>query len=193
MQADEIYYDMKKGETAGADVLQEVFGTSVPEEVAKIMIEKGEIQFTQRYRQQLFEAKKKQIVTAIHRCAVDPKTGIPHPIARIENAMEEAKIKIDYTKSVEKQVKEIIPLLQPIIPISVEEFTFSVHVPTNFVSTVLKLLKTNAKLLKENWGADGSGFFVYKVPSGQSQDLIEKLNSMTHGSITLEKMSNDRY
>ena len=31
----------------------------------------------------------------IHRNAVDPKTGLPHPPQRIESAMEEAKIHVD--------------------------------------------------------------------------------------------------
>lgn len=193
MQADEIYKDMKKGEIASPNELSEIFGTSNPEEVAKIMIDKGEIQFTQKYRQKLYDIKSKQIINAIHRCAVNPKTGLPHPIARIENAIEEAKIKIDFVKSAEKQVKEIIPLLQPIIPISVEEFTFSIHVPSNYVGTVLKVLKGSAKLLRENWGSDGSGFFTFKIPSGQSQDLIDKLNSLTHASITLEKITNGKF
>ena len=57
----------------------------------------------------------------IHRNGVDPKTKLPHPIQRLENAFEEAKIKIDERRSAEDQVKEILDKLRPVLPISFEK------------------------------------------------------------------------
>jgi ribosome maturation protein SDO1 len=42
----------------------------------------------------------------IHRICIEPKSGLPHPIIRIENAMEEAKVKIDENKPAEDQISE---------------------------------------------------------------------------------------
>ena len=53
----------------------------------------------------------------IHANGIDPKTNLPHPLQRIENALEEANVKIDEHKSEEKQVEEIVRKLQPILPI----------------------------------------------------------------------------
>lgn len=188
IQANKIFSDMKKGLLSTEEDLKKVFNTTDVFKIAKVMIDKGEIQFTQKYRQEIHEKKLKKIINIIHRNAVDPKTKLPHPINRIEAAMEEAKIKIDYNKSAESQVKEIMQKLQPIIPISVEEFEFSVHAPTHYAAKVKGILLSEGTLVNERWLHDGSAMFVVRIAAGRSQDLISNLNSQTHASVNIEKI-----
>lgn len=188
IEAEDIFSDMKKGLFANEESLLKVFNTTDPIKVAKIMIEKGEIQFTQKYRQELHERKFKKVVNIIHRNAIDPRTKLPHPINRIEAAIEEAKIKIDYNKSAESQIKEIMKKLQPIIPMSVEEFEFSIHVPMHYASKIKSILHSETSILNERWMADGSGMFVVRIAAGRSQDLISNLNKLSHASVMVEKI-----
>lgn len=188
IQAEEIFTDMKKGLVVDEETLNKIFNTTDVLKVAKIMIDKGEIQFTQKYRQTLHEKKFKKIVNIIHRNAIDPRTKLPHPINRIEAALEEAKIKIDYGKPAEQQVKEIMQKLQPIIPMSVEEFQFSIHAPLHYAAKVKNIIMSEGTLVKEQWLVDGSAMFVVKIAAGRSQDLISNLNSQTHASVTVEKL-----
>lgn len=188
VQAEKIFTDMKKGMVASDDVLENIFGTSDFLVIAKKMIDEGEIQFTHKYREDLREKKFRKIVEIIHRNAINPKTNLPHPITRIEGAIEEAKVKIDENKSAEEQVKSIISLLQPIIPISIQESEFQIHVPVHFAAKVKTMLKSEGDIINERWFSDGSAIFNLKISSGRSMDLISKLNSQTHASVSIEKI-----
>ena len=83
-----IFTDAKKGLEASETAMSQVFQTTDMEEGARQIIKKGEIQLTAEYRNELKEIKRKQIINIIHRNGVDPKTHLPHPINRLENAME---------------------------------------------------------------------------------------------------------
>ena len=50
------------------------------------------------------EEKRKQVIAKIAREGINPQNGLPHPAMRIENAMNEAKVKVDAFKSVDEQV-----------------------------------------------------------------------------------------
>lgn len=186
VQSNDIFNDMKKGMIASPETLKEVFGTVDTEKIAKVMLEKGEVQFTHEYRTALREQNVRKIVNYIHRNSINPKTKLPHPINRIEAAMNEAKIRVDERKPIEAQIKQIITALQPIIPISMEENTLEIHIPQHYASKVQSLLKNKAKMIKESWIADGSCLASVKLPAGSTQDFIAEINSQTHGSATVE-------
>ena len=85
-----VFSDAKKGLEAPENQMKLIFQTADPLEVAKMIIQKGEIPLTKEYKENLRETKKRQIIDIIHRNAVDPQTHLPHPPARIEAAMAEA-------------------------------------------------------------------------------------------------------
>ncbi|HIP62955.1 MAG TPA: ribosome assembly factor SBDS, partial [Archaeoglobus profundus] len=114
---EEVFKDARKGERASKEVLQKVFGTTDIKKIVKTIIEEGEVQITAEQRREMLEQKKRQIIEFIRRNAVDPRTGAPHPPARIERALEEAKVHIDIFKSVEAQIKDIVKALKPILPL----------------------------------------------------------------------------
>ncbi len=53
----------------------------------------------------MVEDKRKQIIQYINKNFVDPKTKLPHPIQRIENALEDVRVIIDPFKKAEDQIK----------------------------------------------------------------------------------------
>src|ERR1041385_6075246 len=93
--SDEIYSDANKGSRASSEKLLKHFRTTDALEVAKQIIARGELNLTTDQRRKMVEEKRKQIVQLINRSFVDPKTRLPHPVVRIEAAMEEARISID--------------------------------------------------------------------------------------------------
>ena len=120
LAAMQIFSDAHKGLVASEHAVKQIFGTTELEEVVKAIIKKGEIQLTQEYRESLREEKRKQLISIIHRNGVDPKTHLPHPVQRIENAFAEAKFHVDEFKPVQEQVQDALKLLRPILPIKFE-------------------------------------------------------------------------
>ncbi len=188
ISADDIFEDMKKGMHAKEADLSEVFGTTDTTTVVRVMLEKGEIQFTQKYRAELRDRKMSKIVNIIHRNAVDPKTGAPHPENRIISAMDEAKIKINDLKKAEDQVNEIITKLRPIIPLSLETAKLRVHIPTNFAGKLRSSIAGFGKLTTEQWLNDGSLMLEIELPAGMQGELMDELNNVSHGGCSVEKI-----
>lgn len=176
-----IYSDVKKGLLVTEERLQAVFATTDPLEVAKQIILKGDIQLTAEYRKQLFEQKRKRIIDIIHKQGVDPRTNAPHPLQRVEAALEQSKVRIDEYKAAELQVPEILKALRPILPIKLVMKELDVLVPAEFAPKVHPLLKSFGKILKEHWEADGSWNGKVEIPGGMETEFYDRLNKLTHG------------
>jgi len=178
-----VFKDSKKGEKASQEQMEKRFGTSDPLEVARVVVKKGEIQFTTEQRRKAIEEKKKRIIATIARNAINPKTDTPHPPARIERALEEARFHVDMTKSVDEQVKAALKVLRPIIPIRFEEKKIAVKIPAQFASKSISVVRGFGDISKEEWQQDGSWVFVIELPAGIVEDFFDKLNSITKGDV----------
>lgn len=177
-----IYTDAKKGLLAPDQKLVAAFGTTDPLEVAKQIISKGEIQVSAEYRKQIVEQKRKRIIDIIHKQGVDPRTNAPHPLQRIESAIEQTKIRIDENKAPELQVQEILKALMPILPIKLVKKEIDVTIPAQYAPKSYPLLKAFGKVLKEHWESDGSWHGRIEIPGGLETEFYDKLNSLTHGN-----------
>ncbi len=186
LAAQKIFSDAKKGIVASEKKMQEVFGTSIVQEVAKIIIQKGDVQVTAEHRNKQFEEKRKQILQYIHVNGVDPRTNLPHPLQRLEFAFEEAKVRIDEHKDALAQVQDILKKLQPLLPIRFERKQISLHIPAQHAARCYGAVKALGKILKENWENDGSWRGVVEIPGGMQTELFDKVNALTHGSVEVE-------
>ncbi len=180
---EEIYKDSKKGEHANEQLVAKHFGTTDPIKVAEQIIKQGDIQLTTEYKAKLRNERKKEIVSLIHRNAVDPKTNIPHPPQRIESAIDEIGVHIDEFKPAEEQIKQIVDKLRSILPISYELRTILLVIPAQSTGQCYSVLKQQSKIIKEEWQQDGSLKVTIEVPAGMQTDLFDKLNNITQGHL----------
>ncbi|MBI5798055.1 ribosome assembly factor SBDS [Candidatus Woesearchaeota archaeon] len=180
-----IYKDAKKGDKASEKDMKRLFKTDDEDDIAAIIIRKGEIQLTTEHKNTLREAKKKQIVAFLHQHAVDAKTGLPFPPQRIEMLMEEAKVKIDEFATVEAQVQNVLHLLRPIVPIKIETREIEVSIPAKYAGPSFSSLKRLAKIVKEGWQDDGSLLAVIEIPAGIQEEIENELNRITKGEVEL--------
>lgn len=130
--SDEIYSDANKGTRVPNEKLIKNFKTKDQIEIAKQILEHGDVNLTTDQRRRMVEEKKKQIVQYINRNFIDPKTHLPHPPLRIENAMEQIRLVIDPFKRPEEQAKKIIDSLRKILPLKSENLQLIVTVPSQF-------------------------------------------------------------
>ncbi|WP_373469124.1 ribosome assembly factor SBDS [Acidianus infernus] len=184
--SDTIYKDVKKGLKASPSALKKVFGTTDFETVAREILLKGEMPITAEQRKEMLESKKKQLIDFIHRNAIDPKTHLPIPPARIEAAMEEAKVQIDLNKDVESQALQIIHEIARIIPIKVARAILEIKVPAKYSSKVKSQLSNLGSVKKTNWLNDGTLIAEIEIPAGAQEEVIDKLNSLTKGEVEVK-------
>jgi ribosome maturation protein SDO1 len=181
MVIDTIFKNAKKGTRAPEEKIKEIFGITDPTEVARQIILKGEIQLTTEQRKVMQENKRLRIVEYIARNAMNPQTGGPHPPARIEIAMEEAKVHIDPFKTVEAQVPAIMDALRPLIPIRFDKVRIAVKVSGENYGKCYEEFKHFGKITKEEWQKDGSWIGIVEMPAGLQTDFLEKVGNKTHG------------
>ncbi|MBL7100621.1 MAG: ribosome assembly factor SBDS [Nanoarchaeota archaeon] len=177
----DVFNDVKQGERAPENEMQKIFGTEDKNKISEEIIKKGEIQLTTEHRNKLREEKRKKIIEIIHKNAVDSKTGLPHPVQRIELAMDEAKVHIDEFKKAEEQIQDILEKLRPIIPIKFEIWEIAVKVPAQYAAQSYRILKTYGTLKKDEWQNDGSLVAVIDLPAGMSEEFENELNKLTKG------------
>jgi ribosome maturation protein SDO1 len=183
LKSEKIMNDAKKKLFASETEMKAIFGTDDHLKVADIIIREGAIELTEEYRKKLREEKKRKIISIISRNCVDPKTDIPHPPQRIENAIDEAKVKIDEMKPAEAQIEAIVKQLQPILAIKFEVEEIYVHVPAKYSSSSHNIIKSYGKILKESWNADNSLSLTIEIPAGIKNDFFDRLNAITHGTV----------
>jgi ribosome maturation protein SDO1 len=182
LAAETIFTDANKGTRVPEADLKKAFGTIDSLKIADVILKKGQLQLTTEQRRKMVEDKRKQIIDYISRQAVDPKTNLPHPPMRIENAMEQIRYPIDPYKSIEEQARDIIKLLRPILPLKVEQMSVGVHIPAQFAQRAYGSIKTYGAIKREEWRADGSWYGVLEMPAGSYASFLNKLGEVTKGS-----------
>ena len=181
MATDDIFSDVKKGEHASD--LTKFFNTEDKKEIAKRIIKEGEVQLTAEYKKKLRDDKRKQIVNNIHRNAINPDTNLPHPPQRIENAMEEAKVRIDEYVDVNRQIEDVLKKIRPILPIKFEVKEIAAKIPAEYAAKSYPIANSFGKKLKEEWMSDGSLVVVLEIPGGLEEELHNKLSALCHGDV----------
>ena len=186
LKGEYIYKDAKKGLKSSPEDSRKVFGTDNIEKVAEIIIRKGELQLTTEQRRKMIEAKKRLVITYISRNAVDPKTKLPIPPARVEKAMEEARVSIDLYKPVEEQAINIVKAISMYIPIRIAKALLQVIIPPSYSGRVYQQAVHLGETVKINWKNDGSLYLELEVPAGMQNDVIDKLNKLTRGEVIVK-------
>jgi ribosome maturation protein SDO1 len=186
LKGEKVFSDAKKGVLAPESAMKDLFGSSDPLSVASKILKEGEIQLTTEYRDKLREEKKRKILAIIQRNAADPKTRLPHPLTRIENAFEQCRCKVDELRSAEEQVDGIVKAMRTVLPISIEQMTLQIHVPPQFAHKSFGMLKKFGTMKRETWGNDGSLVAHLEIPAGMQEEVMNQLNNLTHGGVEIE-------
>ena len=184
--SDEIYTDSGKGTKPSTEKLLKAFKTDDPTVIAEIIMQKGNLNLTTDQRRKMMEDKKKQIVTYIAKTYVDPKTHLPHPPLRIEQAMKDGRVSVDPQKSVDEQVKDIVEELRSIIALKTESLQLEIIIPAQFASQSYAVLKSVGSLKSEEWQNNGSLKAILEIPAAARPNVIDRLGSITKGSASVE-------
>ena len=149
-------------------------------------MKKGELNLTTEQRRKMIAEKRKQIITFISKTYVDPRSHLPHPPLRIEQAMDDGRVSIDPFRNVDEQVKDVVEKLRPIIALKSENVVLEISIPAQFVAQSYTVLKSTGTLKKEDWQPNGSLKAILEIPAGARPNVIDRLGSITKGTATVE-------
>lgn len=182
MISDEIYSDANKGTRCSSEKLMKHFKTTDQLEIAKQIMDKGDLNLNTDQRRKMIEEKKRQIVEYINKNFVDPKSHMPHPISRINAVLDEARVAIDPFKRLDDQLKNIIEPLRKIIPLKSEILELTVTVPAQFSGQSFSVFKTTGEIKSERWLSDGSLQVSLSINAGMKSSFLDRIGTATKGS-----------
>ena len=184
--SDEIYSNSNKGTRASTEKLQKAFKTTDQTAIIEIIVQKGDLNLTTDQRRKMTSEKQKQVVEYIAKTYVDPKSHLPHPPLRIQQAMEDGRVSIDPHKTVDDQVKDIVEKLRSIIPLKSENLNLEIIVPAQYAAQSYSVLKSTGTLKKEEWQSNGSLKAILEIPAAARPNVIDRLGSITKGTASVE-------
>jgi ribosome maturation protein SDO1 len=184
--SDEIYSDSNKGTRASTEKLMKAFKTTDTTSIATLILQKGDLNLTTDQRRKMVSEKRKQIVDFIAKTYVDPRSHLPHPPLRIEQAMDDARISVDPFRNTDEQTKDVVEQLRSIIPLKSENMTLEILVPAQFAAQSFSVLKSAGTLKKEEWQSNGSLKVILDIPAAARANVIDRLGSITKGSASIE-------
>lgn len=182
MISDEIYSDANKGTRCSSEKLMKHFKTTDQLEIAKQIMDKGDLNLNTDQRRKMIEEKKRQIVEYINKNFVDPKSHMPHPISRINAVLDEARVAIDPFKRLDDQLQNIIEPLRKIIPLKSEILELTVTVPSQFSGQSFSVFKTIGEIKSEQWLSDGSLQVILSINAGMKSSFLDRIGTATKGS-----------
>jgi len=181
LAVEDIFENASRGDRSPEEDLQKAFGTLEVLPIAEIIIKKGEISLTADQRRQFIENKRRQVIEVIARNAINPQTKTPHPPTRIDQAMTEARVNIDPTKSTDELVKIAMKAIRPLIPIRFETVEVAVKIPSAYAPKSYGEVAAFGKLTREAWQNDGSWIGVVEIPAGMQTEFYAIINRLTKG------------
>ena len=112
--------------------------------------------------------------------------GIAYTYERIENAIKQAKIRIDPNEHAETQISRIMDALKPLIPISIEQVEVNLRIPIQFAGRVRSELSKRAVIQKDTWGAS-EWICQVRFYAGMKSEIYDTLNRLTNGQLISEE------
>jgi ribosome maturation protein SDO1 len=181
LAVEDIFENASRGDRSAEEDLIKAFETTDVAIIADKIIRKGEISLTAEQRKQIIEDKRRQVIEIIARNAINPQTKTPHPPARIEQAIKEAKVNIDPAKSTDELVNIAMKAIRPLIPIRFEEVEVAVKIPAAYAPKAYGEIAAFGKVTREAWQNNGSWIGVVKIPAGMQTDFYSLINRLSKG------------
>jgi ribosome maturation protein SDO1 len=185
LMSEEVFKDYRKGERAGIAELKAAFGMDDMKQILATIIEKGDLQLTDAERKEILEKKRREIVNYIAKYYVDPKTKLPHPVVRIENALETLKIRIDPDIPADKQAHEIVKKFPGVLAVKKIEIEGTITIPHAYIGACTNVMMQYVKVISENYDEKGCEYKVTMIP-GDYNALLAELNKITKGDFNFE-------
>jgi ribosome maturation protein SDO1 len=181
LAVEDVFENASRGDRSAEDDLIKAFETTDVVTIADKIIRKGEISLTADQRKQIIENKRRQVVEIIARNAINPQTKAPHPPARIDQAIKEAKVNIDPAKSTDELVNVAMKAIRPLIPIRFEEVEVAVKIPPAYAPKAYGEIAAFGKVTRDAWQNNGAWIGVVKIPAGMQTDFYSLVNRVSKG------------
>ncbi|RNA43293.1 ribosome maturation SBDS [Brachionus plicatilis] len=191
LQSYSVFVNVSKGQVAKKEDLMDVFGTEDQTKICLEILEKGELQVSDKERHQHLENLFKEIATIVSEKCINPMTKRPYTVTLIEQAMKDAHFSVNPNKNAKVQALEVVKLLQSsgTLPIERAQMKIRLDIPQKEAKKIKeKLIKVINKVESEEYNAS-SLEIIGIIDPGSFREIDEILQSETKGKGVMEVIS----
>ncbi|XP_065174933.1 ribosome maturation protein SBDS-like [Sycon ciliatum] len=155
LQTHTVFTNVSKGQVAKKEDLVKSFTTDNHTEICLKILEKGELQVSDKERQVQLESMFKDIATTVADKCINPETKKPYTVSLIIKAMKDIHYSVKTTKNTKQQALEVIRLLKDSIPLERCQMRVRIQVPAREAKRVRdKLSPLLTRIEAESWSGD---------------------------------------
>ncbi|CAP33508.1 Protein CBG15250 [Caenorhabditis briggsae] len=189
LQTHTVFSNVSKGQLAKKDELIAAFGIEDQFEICKIILDKGDLQVSDKERQAASDQSLKEVSQLIASMVVNPETKRPVPPSVIDKALQEMHFSLKPNRSSKQQALDAIPKLRETIKIERAKMKIRVAIPTKEAKAVHSKLKALFNEVEQDDWQDGSLEMVGLIEPGSFRALDDLVRNETKGHGRLEILS----
>ena len=135
LQSKTVFANVSKGQVAKKEDLVACFKTDDQTEICKQILQKGELQVSEKERHVQQDTMLKDIATTVADKCVNPESKRPYPVSMIEKAMKDVHFSLKPNRNTKQQVTSMFF-------VTIEQFYFNFKMIISKALEVIGLLKT---------------------------------------------------
>ncbi|KAH7646249.1 SBDS ribosome maturation factor [Dermatophagoides farinae] len=174
LQTPVVFVNVSKGQVAKKEDLIKCFQTDDHMKCCLEILNRGELQVSEKERQHQLESTFKDIATIIADKCVNPETKRPYPVGMIEKSMRQIHVSVKQNRTSKQQALEIIPQLKKVIQI--ERAQMKLRVLTNKKNKP-KMKEFISTLEEENVLDDGIIEMIFTTDPGNYRSIDQLVSS----------------
>uniref|UniRef100_A0A646QG96 Ribosome maturation protein SBDS n=1 Tax=Hemiscolopendra marginata TaxID=943146 RepID=A0A646QG96_9MYRI len=189
LQTHTVFLNVSKGQVAKKEDLTKAFGTEDQTEICKEILNKGELQVSEKERTAQLDATFKEIATTVADKCVNPETKRPYTVSMIEKGMKDIHFSVKPNRNTKQQALEVIKQLKDVMTIARAQMRVKIVLPSKEARRLKdKISKLASKMEAENWN-DSILELVFLIDPGCYREVDELLRSETKGKGSMELLS----
>lgn len=170
MQTVNVFTNVSKGQVAKKDDLIKCFGDDDIKKICIEILNKGELQISEKERQNQLESSAKDVATIVSEKCINSETKRPFPVSIIEKSMKQIHFSVNTKKNTKQQALEVIKKLKEVLPI--ERCMMRLRIITHKRNKEkLKLLASEVE--SENVEGDGILEIIMSINPGNFRAIDE--------------------
>jgi len=187
LQSHTVFINVSKGQLAKKEELVAAFEIEDQTEICKLILDKGELQVSEKERQAQNESSFKEVADTIAGMCVDPDTKRPYAVSVIEKALHEMHFSMKPNRSAKQQALDAIPKLRETMKIDRAKMRIRISLPKKEAKQAHEKIKQlMGEIEAEDWD-EGALEMVGLIEPGAFRILDELVRKDTknHGHIEL--------
>jgi len=188
LQTHSVFTNVSKGQVAKREDLIAAFGTEDNTAICKEILEKGELQISEKERQSQQESIQKEIFNIIAGLCVNPETKRPYPVSIIEKGLKDVHFSVKQGRSSKQQALDGIQLLKSVIPIERAQMRVRISVVGAQGKFILEKI-SNLGVVEEKDFSTGGLTVVILTDPGNYREIDELVRAETKGKGLIEVLN----